>query len=167
MKVIKLAFKNAGRHKLRTGLTVVGLAVAVMAFGLLRTVVDAWYAGAVAAPPDRIVSRNAVNIIFPLPLAYRDQILKVRGVEKITYAHWFGAYYVDPKNFFANFAIDHHTYFDLFPEFIIDSVAMAAFKSERTAAICGQILADRFGWKVGDRIRLIGTIYPGNWDLAF
>lgn len=166
MKIIKLAFKNAFRHKLRTGLTVLGLAVAVMAFGLLRTVIDAWYAGAEAAPPDRIVSRNAVNIIFPLPLSYRDQIAKVPGVEKITYAHWFGAYYVDPKNFFANFAIDHNTYFDIYPEFILDSAAMAAFKSEKTAVICGQILADRFGWKVGDRIQLIGTIYAGNWDLT-
>jgi len=166
LKIIKLAIKNAFRHKLRTGLTVLGLAVAVMAFGLLRTVIDAWYAGAEAAPPDRIVSRNAVNIIFPLPFSYRGQILKVPGVEKITYAHWFGAYYVDPKNFFANFAIDHETYFDIYPEFIVDSAQMAAFKSEKTAVICGQILADRFGWKVGDRIRLIGTIYPGNWDLT-
>lgn len=166
MKIIKLAIKNAFRHKLRTGLTVLGLAVAVMAFGLLRTVIDAWYAGAEASPPDRLVSRNAVNIIFPLPLAYRDQIAKVPGVEKVTYAHWFGAYYVDPKNFFANFAIDHNTYFDIYPEFIVDSAQMAAFKSEKTAVICGQILADRFGWKVGDRVRLIGTIYPGNWDLT-
>jgi len=166
VKIVRLAIKNAFRHKLRTGLTVLGLAVAVMAFGLLRTVIDAWYAGAEAAPPDRIVSRNAVNIIFPLPFSYRDQILKVPGVEKTTYAHWFGAYYVDPKNFFANFAIDHETYFDIYPEFIVDLAEMAAFKSEKTAVICGQILADRFGWKVGDRIRLIGTIYPGNWDLT-
>ncbi len=166
MKIIKLAIKNAFRHKLRTGLTVLGLAVAVMAFGLLRTVIDAWYAGAEASPPDRLVSRNAVNIIFPLPLAYRDQIAKVPGVEKVTYAHWFGAYYVDPKNFFANFAIDPATYIDIYPEFIVDSAQMAAFKSEKTAVICGQILADRFGWKVGDRVRLIGTIYPGNWDLT-
>ncbi|MCI0331221.1 MAG: FtsX-like permease family protein [candidate division Zixibacteria bacterium] len=165
MKILKLAIKNAFRHKLRTGLTVLGLAVAVMAFGLLRTVINAWYAGAEAAPPDRLVARNAVNIIFPLPLAYRDQIAKVPGVEKVTYAHWFGAYYVDPKNFFANFAIDHNTYFEIYPEFVLDSAALATFHSEKTAAICGQILADRFGWKVGDRIRLIGTIYPGNWDL--
>ncbi|MGH7890393.1 MAG: ABC transporter permease [Thermodesulfobacteriota bacterium] len=166
MKILKLAIKNAGRHKLRTGLTIVGLAVAVMAFGLIRTVIDAWYAGAEASAPDRLVSRNAVNIIFPLPLSYREQILKVPGVEKITYAHWFGGYYVDPKNFVANFAIDHTTYFDLFPEIVLDSSALQAFQAERSAAICGQILADRFGWKVGDRIRLIGTIYPGDWDLT-
>jgi putative ABC transport system permease protein len=165
LKILKLAIKNAFRHKLRTGLTVLGLAVAVMAFGLLRTTIDAWYAGAEAAPPDRLIARNAVNIIFPLPLSYRDQIAKVPGVEKVSYAHWFGAYYVDPKNFFANFAVDHETFFDLYPEVVLDSTELAAFKSEKTAVICGQILADRFGWKVGDRIRLIGTIYPGNWDL--
>lgn len=166
MKILKLAIKNAGRHKLRTGLTIVGLAVAVMAFGLIRTVIDAWYAGAEASAPDRLVSRNAVNIIFPLPLSYKDQIAKVPGVEKITYAHWTGAYYVDPKQFFANFAVDHNTFLDLFPEYILDSASLVKFKAERTAAICGQILADRFGWKVGDRVRLIGTIYPGNWDLT-
>lgn len=166
MKILKLAIKNAGRHKLRTGLTIVGLAVAVMAFGLIRTVIDAWYAGAEASAPDRLVSRNAVNIIFPLPLSYKDQIAKVPGVEKITYAHWTGAYYIDPKQFFANFAVDHNTFLDLFPEYILDSASLAKFKAERTAAICGQILADRFGWKVGDRVRLIGTIYPGNWDLT-
>lgn len=165
MKILKLAVKNAFRHKLRTGLTILGLAVAVMAFGLLRTTIDAWYAGAEAAPPDRLIARNAVNIIFPLPLSYRDQIARVPGVEKVSYAHWFGAYYVDPKNFFANFAIDHETYFDLYREFLLDSTELAAFQSEKTAVVCGQILADRFGWKVGDRIRLIGTIYPGNWDL--
>lgn len=166
MKILKLAVKNAGRHKLRTGLTIVGLAVAVMAFGLIRTVIDAWYAGAEASAPDRLVSRNAVNIIFPLPLSYKEQIAKVPGVEKITYAHWMGAYYVDPKQFFANFAVDHNTFLDLFPENILDSASLAKFKAERTAAICGQILADRFGWKVGDRVRLIGTIYAGNWDLT-
>ncbi len=165
MKILKLTVKNAFRHKLRTGLTVLGLAIAVMAYGLLRTVINAWYAGAEAAPPDRLVARNAVNIIFPLPLAYRDPIAKVPGVEKITYEHWFGAYYVDPKNFFANFAVDHNTFFDVYPEFVLDSSALAAFKSEKTAAVCGQVLADRFGWKAGDHVRLIGTIYPGNWDL--
>lgn len=166
MKIVKLAVKNAGRHKLRTALTILGLAVAVMAFGLLRTVISAWYAGAEASAPDRLVTRNAVNIIFPLPLAYREQIQKVPGVEKVSYAVWFGGYYVDPKNFIANFAIDHPVYFDLFPEIIIDSASLRAFQSERSAAICGQILADRFRWKVGDKIRLVGTIYPGNWDLT-
>ena len=165
MKIIKLAVKNAFRHKLRTGLTILGMAFAVMAFGFFRTVIDAWYAGAEAAAPDRLIARNAVNIIFPLPLSYRDQIAKVPGVEKVSYAYWFAAYYVDPKDFFANFAIDHENYLDLYPEFVLDSAALAAFRAEKTAAICGQLLADRFGWKVGDRVRLIGTIFPVNWDL--
>ncbi len=159
------ASKNDFRHKLGTGLTVVGLAVAVMAFGLLRTVIAAWYAGVESAPPDRLITRNAVNISFPLPLSYREHIAKVPGVEKVSYAYWFGAYYLDPKNFFASFAVDHNTYFNLYSEYLLNSAALAAFKSEKTAAVCGQVLADRFGWKVGDRVRLIGTIFPGNWDL--
>lgn len=166
MKILKLAIKNAGRHKLRTGLTIVGLAVAVMAFGLIRTVIAAWFVGAEASAPDRLITSNAVNIIFPLPLSYKEQIAKVPGVEKVSYAHWFGAYYVDPKQFFANFAVDHLGYLELFPEFVLDSQSLADFRSQRNGAVIGQILADRFGWKVGDQIRLTGTIYPGNWDLV-
>ncbi len=160
----KLILRNSFRHKLRTALTIVGLAVAVMAFGLIRTVVDAWYAGVEASAPDRLVTRSSVSIIFTLPLAYRDQIAKVDGVKQVTYANWFGGIYVDPKDFFAQFAVERDNYFSMFPEFIISPDVLDAFNSNIKGVIIGQKLADRFKWKVGERVTLIGTIYPGNWD---
>ncbi len=164
MKVLKLVSKNAFRLKLRTFLTILGLALAVMAFGLIRTFIGAWYAGARAAAPDRMVTRHAVSIIFQLPIAYKEQLMKIEGVEDVTFANWFGGYYIDPGNFFANFAVDHNNYFGIYPEFELNPDQLKDFANERNAAIIGQGLADRFGWKIGDRVTLIGTIYPGNWD---
>jgi len=164
MFVLKLIFRNALRHKLRTFLTILGLALAVMAFGLIRTFITAWYAGAEASAPDRLVTRSAVSIIFTLPLSYKEQIEKIEGVKDVTYALWFGGIYVDPKNFFAQFGVDHNTFFQVFPEYLVPPDQMEAFASERKAVIVGRKLADRFGWKIGDHINLIGTIYPGDWD---
>jgi putative ABC transport system permease protein len=166
MKVFKLIIRNAMRHRLRTFLTVLGLALAVMAFGLIRTLVDAWYAGARIAPPDRLVTRNAVSFTFTLPLAYEEQIQKIEGVSKVTYAAWFGGIYIDPKNFFANFAVDPNTYLDMYSEFTVPPEDMKAFLADRRGAIVGRRLADRFGWKVGDKVPLIGTIYPGSWEFT-
>ncbi len=166
MKVFRLIYKNAFRHKLRTFLTVLGLALAVMAFGLIRTFITAWYSGAEAAAPDRLVTRNAVSIIFTLPISYKEQILKIDGVKDVTYAAWFGGIYVDPKNFFPQYAVDQSNFFTLFPEFILPPEQFEEFKEERKAVIVGRRLADRFGWKIGDPITLIGTIYPGDWDFV-
>lgn len=166
MKVFKLIFKNAMRRRLRTFLTILGLALAVMAFGLIRTLIDAWYAGARVAPPDRLVTRHSVSFTFTLPLAYEEQLLKIDGVSKVTYAAWFGGIYIDPKNFFANFAVDPATYLDMYAEFIVPPEEMKAFLDDRRGAIVGRRLADRFGWKIGDNVPLIGTIYPGDWQFT-
>lgn len=164
MFLFRLALKNALRHKLRTFLTILGIAVAVTAFGLIRTFITAWYAQSNAAAPDRLVTRNKVSIIFALPLAYKDQIAKVDGVREVTYALWFAGIYVDPKNFFAQYAVDQNSFLDVYSEFIVKPDQLETFRSERKATIVGRKLADRFGWKMGDQITLIGTIFPGNWD---
>jgi putative ABC transport system permease protein len=166
MKLLKLIAKNSMRHKLRTLLTILGLALAVMAFGLIRTFINAWYAGERAASPDRIITRHSASIIFELPLAYKERILKIDGVENVTYANWFGGYYVDPKNFFAQFALDASTWFDVYPEFIVPPDQLKTFNAERNAAIVGRGLADRFGWKLGDAVTLIGTVYSGDWNFV-
>src|SRR3989337_1846650 len=99
MRVFKLIFKNALRHKLRTFLTVLGITIAVMAFGLLRTVVTAWYVGVEASAANRLITRHAVSFIFPLPLAYRDKIARTPGVDKVTFAIWFSGVYIDKNQF--------------------------------------------------------------------
>src|SRR3954453_7694416 len=99
MQLLKLVLGNARPRKLRPGLTVLGLAVATLAFGLLSTVVGAWYAAAEHAPPTRLITPNAISLSFPLPLAYRDRIRALDGVVRVSHASWFGGIYQDPKNF--------------------------------------------------------------------
>lgn len=165
MYLAKLILRNALRHRLRTALTVLGLTIAVLAYGLLHTVVDAWYAGASAASNARLVTRNAISLVFPLPLAYENRIRGVDGVTLVARSNWFGGVYRDPKNFFAQFAVSDN-YLDLYPEFIVGEEARAAFQRDRKGVLIGRQLADQFGFKVGDVIPLKGTIYPGTWDFV-
>ncbi len=166
MQFLKLILRNALRHKLRTALTVLGLVVAILAFGLLQTVVDAWYAGADSAAPTRLVTRNAISLVFPLPISYRDKIRAVDGVRAVSYANWFGGIYQDPKNFFPQFAVEPRTYFDMYPEFRVPPDEFAAFLRDRKGAVIGRKLADTHGLKIGDVMPLRGTIFPGTWEFT-
>jgi len=162
MFVTLLVLRNAFRHKLRTTLTIVGIVVAVAAFGMLRTLIDAWYAGANASSSARLVTRSSVSLVFSLPLSYAQKIRQVDGVEAVGWANWFGGVYVNERNFFAQFAISP-SYLALYPEFVLPDAERRAFVADRQGAIAGRKLADKFGWKVGDQIPLRGTIYPGTW----
>src|ERR1700675_2022200 len=113
MYVLKLIIRNAFRHRLRTLLTMLGIVIAVLAFGLLQTVVDAWYAGAEAASATRLVTRNAISLVFTLPLTYMEKIRQIEGVKAVSHANWFGGIYVSEKNFFPQFAVDAQSYFKL------------------------------------------------------
>lgn len=163
---LKLLLKNAFRHKLRTTLTVFGMTIAILAFGLLRTVVDAWYAGVEASSATRLVTRNAISLVFQLPISYKEKIRQVDGVTAVAAGNWFGGIYIDEKNFFANFAVEPKPYFELYPEIILPPDQMAQFVRDRKGAVVGRLLAERFGWRVGDTVTLKGTIYPGNWDFV-
>src|SRR6266581_8904 len=163
MYVILLVIKNALRHKLRTVLTVVGIVVAITAFGLLRTIVDAWYAGANASSSARLVTRSAVSLVFPLPLTYAAKLRQVDGVASVSWANWFGGVYVSERNFFPQFAIDAPTYLDMYPEFVLSAEERKSFFTDRLGAIVGRKLAEQYGWKIGDQIALRGTIFPGTW----
>jgi putative ABC transport system permease protein len=166
MQFFKLILRNALRHKLRTGLTLLGLVVAVLAFGLLQTVVDAWYAGANAAAPNRLITRNSISLVFPMPLHYRDKIRAVPGVRGVAPFNWFGGYYQDPKNFFAQFGVDPVPFLAMYPEYRIPEDELRAFLRDQKGAIIGRKLADSFGFKVGDTVPLQGTIYPGVWSFT-
>ncbi len=164
MHILKLIFRNSFRHILRTFLTVLGVAIAILAFGLLRTVIDAWYAGVEASSASRLVTRNAVSLVFSLPLSYKEKIRQIEGVKGVSYGTWFGGIYIDEKNFFANYAMEPKTYLAMFPEIITPPEQMAAFLRDRKGAVAGRKLVERYGWKIGDIITLKGTIFPGNWD---
>ncbi|AOJ75420.1 ABC transporter ATP-binding protein [Burkholderia ubonensis] len=165
MYVLKLIVRNALRHKLRTLLTVFGLTVAVLAYGLLHTVVDAWYAGAAAASNARLVTRNAISLVFPLPVSYESRIRGVDGVTMVARSNWFGGIYREPKNFFAQFAVSDN-YLDLYPEFILSAQQRADYQRDRKGCLIGRQLANQFGFKVGDVIPIKGTIYPGTWEFV-
>ena len=158
-----LVAKNAFRHKLRTTLTVVGIVVAITAFGLLRTIVDAWYAGANASSSARLVTRSSVSLVFSLPLTYAEKIRQVEGVQSVSWANWFGGVYISERNFFPQFAVDAPSYLEMYPEFILSSEERKAFLTDRKGAIVGRKLALQYGWRVGDQIPLRGTIFSGTW----
>lgn len=166
MFIIKILIRNAFRHKLRTSLTILGITVAILAFGLLRTFINAWYGGVEASSATRLVTRSSISLIFHLPLSYKDKIRQVDGVKTVSWGNWFGGIYIDEKNFFANFAVDAKSYLNLYPEFILTPEEEVAFLRDRKGFIAGQKLANRFGWKIGDTVILRGTIYPGNWDFS-
>ena len=166
MHIVKLIFKNSFRHKLRTYLTILGIAIAILAFGLLRTVISAWYAGVEASSATRLVTRNAISLVFHLPISYKDKIRQISGVKLVSYGNWFGGVYITEKNFFPNFAVDPKSYLELYPEIVLPPDQQAAFLRDRKAFVAGHKLAAKYGWKIGDTITLKGTIFPGNWEFV-
>ena len=166
MFLIKLLLRNAFRHKLRTFLTILSITIAILAFGLLRTFISAWYAGAEATSANRLVTRNAVSLIFSLPLSYKEKIRQIDGVKQVSYGNWFNGIYITEKNFFANFAVEAKSYLDIYPEYILPPDQRDAFLRDRKAFVAGRKLAARFGWRLGDIVTLRGTIFPGNWEFV-
>ena len=167
MKLVKIVLKNLFRHRLRTILTMLGIATAVMAFGLIRTIVGAWSAGVEASAANRMITRQSVSFIFPLPLPYRQQIARIPGVTAVSWANWFGGVYGDPndfKNFWPRFAVDAETFYDLYPEYQVPPDQLAQFRKERNACIIGRKLAEQHGFKLGDVITMEGDIFPGRWQ---
>jgi putative ABC transport system permease protein len=166
MEFLRLLLRNTLRHKLRSVLTILGVGVAVLAFALLRTVVTAWYAGVEASAANRLITRHAVSFVFPLPLAYRERIAKVPGVNHVTHAIWFSGVYIDKNQFFARLGVDAETFFEVYPEFQVDKQQFAAFKRERNGAIIGIDIAQRYNLKIGDIMPIEGDVFPGQWEFV-
>lgn len=165
MFIFHLILKNMMRHRLRSILTVMGIMIAVLAFGLMQTVISAWNSGVAASAPNRLIVVHSVSFIFPLPLSYRDRIARVPGVRAVSWANWFSGIYIDESNFFARLAVDPEKYLDLFPEFIVSDEAREALGRQRNGAIIGASIAREYKLKVGDIIPLEGDIYPGHWEM--
>lgn len=163
MTLTGLAAKNLLRNKTRSLLTILGVAVAVVAFLLLRTIVVAWTGASEHAQKDRLVTRHKVTFIMPLPKKYVDDVKNHPDVAATTWANWFGGR--DPKNeteFFATLAIDPTTYFDVIKELSVPKDQMAEFLEDRNGAIVGDAIAGKLGWKVGDRVTLESPFVPND-----
>lgn len=164
--VVRLAFKNMWRHRLRTGLTTAGIAIAIVSFGLLQTIVDSWYAGAELGSALRLITRNEASLGFSLPITHAERLRRIDGVAGVTWANWFGGVYIDEKHFFPQFAVDAATYLDLYPEYVLSDADKAAFQRDRRGVVVGRKIAIQNGWRIGDQIPLRGTIYPGTWSFT-
>jgi putative ABC transport system permease protein len=165
MKFSNLILANLFRKKIRLLLTIGSFAVALFLFAFLAVVRDAFGRGSDVAGADRLVIINRTSIINPIPLSYRDKMMRIPGVKVITHDNWFGAIYQDEKNFFPQFVIDPENQRQVFPELIVPDDQWTAFLKDRQGAIAGARTAERFHWKIGDRIPLKTTIYGGgNWE---
>lgn len=165
MNLATYAGKNLFRRRGRTVMTVAGVMVAILIFTLIRTVVFAFNAGAESAAKDRLATRHKVSITMQLPRTYIDTVRATPGVKAATWANWFGA--KDPKKrteFFAGFAADHNTWFDVMDEMGIEPAALDEWKKTPNGAILGDVLAKTLQVKVGDRIVITSDIYPGDWE---
>src|SRR5260370_28490445 len=161
MKFSRIILANLFRQKVRLFLTIGSFAVALFLFVFLSVVSDAFNRGADVAGADRLVVINRTSIINLMPLAHRDKILRIPGVKVITHNNWFGGTYIDEKNFFPQFVIDPQAQREVFPEMIVPDDQWSNFLKDRQGAIAGAKTADRFGWKIGDRIPIKTTLYGG------
>jgi len=165
MKFARIIFANLFRKKVRLLLTIGSFAVALFLFAFLAVVQDAFSRGADVAGADRLVIINRTSIINTIPLSYRDKILRIPGVKYITHNNWFGAIYKDEKNFFPQFVIDPENQRQVMSELIVPEDQWKDFLKDRQGAIVGARTAERFGWKIGDRVPLMSTLWGGgNWE---
>ncbi|MBS2019736.1 MAG: FtsX-like permease family protein [Deltaproteobacteria bacterium] len=163
--LLLIAARNIGRNWLRTILTVLGAAVALISFVMLRTVLTSWEVGAEYAAKDRLGTRHKVSFVMQLPKRYIDDIRAVPGVQTATWANWFGG--KDPKKpdeFFATLAVDAPTTLVVMDEMVLSDEDKARWLADKRGAIIGDVLAKKLNLKVGDKYVLQGGIYPGDWE---
>lgn len=159
MKFLPLVWKNVWRRRFRTTFTLLSIFIAFLLFGILMTIRNSFAFGVEIAGLDRLVLINKVSLIMPLPSSYQSRLEAVDGVELATHNTWFNGIYQDPANFFANIAVEPEPFLKIYPEYQVPPEQVQAWLDDRQGALVGRDLANRFGWKVGDRVPLQGTIY--------
>lgn len=159
MSLYKLILKNLTRHKLRSFLLVLCIFVAFIVYGVLKTFERAMNAGIEFSAANRLVTVNKINFTQTMPYAYYNKVKSLEGVKAVTFSRWFGGYYQEPKNFIVALGIEPNSFFDVYSEMIVDLKDKDAFLKDRRALMVGRTLADKNGWKVGDRIPLSSSIF--------
>lgn len=160
MYYLQFLLSNLGRKKVRTILTLLSIVIAFLLFGLLRSLAAAFDQGAEIAGEDRLISINKISLIQPLPESYLGKVKGLEGVELATSANWFGGYYQEAKNQFPQFPVIADEYFDMYQDMVgLPDEQMKAWQQNRVGVVIGQGLVNRFKWKIGDRIPLIG-LFP-------
>ena len=159
MKFLPLLWSSLWRKKIRTIFTLLSIFVAFLLFGLLMTIRGAFSFGIDIAGIDRLVLIHKVSLIMPLPVSYLPRLNTTDGVTLATHNTWFGGVYQDPSNFFAQIAVEPEPFMKLYPEYQVPPEQMQAWLADRQGVMVGVDLAKRFGWKVGDRVPIVGTIW--------
>jgi len=159
MNFLPLIWKNIWRRKFRTTFTLLSIFIAFVLFGILMTIRYSFSFGVEIAGADRLVLIHKISLIMPLPVSYQARLQQVPGVQLASHQTWFGGIYQDPSNFFANIAVVPEPFLKIYPEFVLDEAQRERWLATRTGAIAGRKLAERFGWKIGDRIPLRATFW--------
>lgn len=159
MRYLHIVWRNLLRRKVRTIFTVLSIFVAFVLFGILMAVRAAFSMGIDLAGADRLMVLNKISLIMPLPSSYKEQVRAIEGVKDVTHANWFGGYYQETRNQFANMAVEPESWLRMYPEFVITEDEKNAWLADRQGAIVGIDTAKRFGWKKGDRVPLQATIF--------
>ncbi len=168
MRLGALAAKNILRNKFRTSLTIVGVAVAILVFVLLRTVTTSWTAAVDYAAKDRVGTRHKVTFVMSLPKRYaldlRDHSADL-GITQVTWMNWFGGKYPQrEREFFQTLAVDPESFLEVYDELVVSSEAKQQWLADRRGALIGDVLARKMGWEVGDKVVLTSAIFPGDWE---
>ncbi len=158
-KYFPLVWKSLGRRKMRTIFTILSVFVAFVLFALLAAIRTGFTGGVELAGANRLITTHKVSIIQPLPASYEADIESIAGVVDATPATWFGGVYQDKRNFFAQIAVEPSEWLAMYPEYVLTPAEKESWLAHRTGAIAGRSLAERFGWKVGDRIPIQATIW--------
>lgn len=161
MKYVALVLSNFKRHRTRTILTILSILVAFILFAYLAAIRNAFRFGTSVAGANRLVTRHRVTLIQPLPQSYERQIEQIRGVKDATQQAWFGGLYRDKQVQWGQIAVVPSEFFSMYPEFLLPDAQKEAFLRTRTAAIVGRKTAEKYGWKVGDRIPIQATFMSG------
>jgi putative ABC transport system permease protein len=169
MKYFYLVWKSLWRKKIRTILTILSVFVAFLLFGLLNALNQAFGGATDLANAQRLITLDKISIINSLPSAYLTRIESVPGVRRVAHASWFGGYYQDPRNQFAQFPVDPERYLDVYPELTIPDEQRNEWTRKRDSVIVGRALAEQYGWSVGDRIPIYSSIWTNRnggqvWD---
>jgi len=168
MKFLRLVWSNLMRRKLRTALTLLSVLVAFLLFGLLCIIKESFNAGVTMAGADRLIVRHKVSLIMLLPFTYGKRMEGIAGVDATMHWTWFnGIYQNEPKNFFGSFPVDPEPFLDMYPEYLLPDAQKQAWLKARTGAVVGRALADRFAWKIGDRVPLTSPLWPRKGEIAW
>jgi len=163
----KLILRNLFRSKLRTTLTLFLMGAIFFFVATMLSILENFEAAANSGEgQNRLAVQSKISLANPLPLSHESKIKAIPGVTDVAKLQWVGAYYKEPKNFFANFAIDHDKMSSVWDDYAVPKDQLEAFMADRQGAIVGPELIKRYGWKIGDRVTLIGQIFPFNPEVT-